>query len=337
MNAVVETRNPVMAPHATHKFKLLLRREFWEHRGGFFWAPLVTGAIVCVLTLLGLITTSVMFQNAKRDGNIDIEGVRMGVNGHEQVFGFAGDVTLLVGVGLACAVLVFVVFFYALGSVYDERRDRSILFWKSLPISDTQVVLSKALWALVLAPALAIGIGLVIGLCLWLMGALASVINGVPGSAAIFTESHLLRVLLHVVSTIPVYTFWALPSVGWLMLCSAWARSKPFLWAVLVPILVCTLISWMGTLPGVEIPHDNVWYTIAFRGLLSIIPGTWYFNPSVNAAVPTNINGPEDLARAIDLSSSWQAFGTLDLWLGAAIGAAMIFAAIRLRRWRDEG
>ena len=56
--------------------------------------------------------------------------------------------------------LGFVVFFYCLGSLYDERKDRSVLFWKSLPVSDRDTVLSKALSALVVAPTLAIAVGI---------------------------------------------------------------------------------------------------------------------------------------------------------------------------------
>src|SRR3546814_13401578 len=53
-------------------------------------------------------------------------------------------------------VLAFVVFFYCLGALYDERKDRSVLFWKSLPVSDAQTVLSKVGSAVVVAPVLAV-------------------------------------------------------------------------------------------------------------------------------------------------------------------------------------
>ncbi|HZH44548.1 MAG TPA: ABC transporter permease [Lysobacter sp.] len=315
---------------------MLLRREFWEHRGGFFWAPVVTGAIVLLIGLLGTITSTIMLQRAKERGLVDMGHVQAQLDGHEQVFGAAGDITLLTGVGIACAVLVFVVFFYSLGSLYDERRDRSVLFWKSLPVSDTATVLSKVTWALLLAPALAVAIGLLIGFGMWLLSALSLLLSGIPGIQAMLTESHPFRVLMNTLLVLPVYSFWALPTVGWLMFCSAWARRVPFLWAVLVPLLAAVLISWLDTLPGLEIPHDRVWYTLVFRGLVSIVPGTWYFHPTVDGNV-ADIDNPQDIARALDLSASWQAFTTLDLWIGAIIGAALIYAAIRLRRWRDEG
>src|SRR3546814_20822192 len=57
--------------------------------------------------------------------------------------GFALDVAMYSAMGLLVVVLGFVVFFYCLGALYDDRRDRSILFWKSLPVSDASTVLSK--------------------------------------------------------------------------------------------------------------------------------------------------------------------------------------------------
>lgn len=352
MNAMLENeelpraaapRNVVTPAHPTHVFRKLLQREFWEHRGGFLWAPVVMGVIVAVLTLLGSITGSMMVSDNLGDSVRDVHMLGVEVDGKSgaaaaaSAMGLAGDVTLMSGVGMACAVLTFVVFFYALGCLYDDRKDRSVLFWKSLPMSDTQVVLSKAAWALVLAPALAIVIGLLLGFVLWIISAATLSFNGVPGSGAIFTRSHPFRVLFQALATVPVYAFWALPTVGWLMLCSAWSRTKPFLWAVLIPILGALLLSWLGTLPGIAIEHQKVWYTLVVRGLMSVVPGTWYMSEGIDGSVFENINSPDDLASAMTLMNAWQAFGTAELWIGAVIGAAMIFAAIRMRRWRDDG
>ncbi|MDQ3039130.1 MAG: hypothetical protein M3R16_04935, partial [Pseudomonadota bacterium] len=73
MNAVADTRMPVAAPHATHKFKLLLKREFWEHKGGFFWAPVIAGAVFLVLTLLGM-AAGQMALNHAGDESITVNG-----------------------------------------------------------------------------------------------------------------------------------------------------------------------------------------------------------------------------------------------------------------------
>lgn len=333
MNAL--NPNPThTAPHDTAKFKWLLRREYWENRGGFFWAPLITGAIIVGLNLILAVIGSIAARRSMGSSGFVFDDA----DPHQvaQALGAMGDGMLLSGVLLACVVLAFVVFFYALGSLYDDRRDRSILFWKSLPVSDSQMVLSKAAWALVLAPLWAIGVGLLIGVALWVISALTITVNGLPAAHAVFTQSHPMRIIGGVLASLPVYMIWALPTVGWLMFCSAWARSKPFLWAVLVPVLACVVISMMTILPGVDIAHDKVWYTVVYRGLLSVVPGGWY--PAIGGVVDpsVHINTPDDLSGAIDLTRSWHAFATADLWIGAVVGVAFIAAAIRLRRWRDE-
>ena len=335
MNAIPASPAKAPVPHATAKFKWLLRREYWENRGGFFWGPVIAGAIIVGLNLILAVIGSIAARRSMGSSGFVFDNA----DTHEvgQALGAMGDGMLVGGVIVACIVLAFVVFFYALGCLYDDRRDRSILFWKSLPVSDGQMVLSKLAWALVLAPVLAVAIGLLIGLALWLISALTITVNGVPAAHAVFTQSHPLRIIGGVLACLPVYMAWALPTIGWLMFCSAAARSKPFLWAVLVPVLACVVISMMTILPGVDIAHDKVWYTVVYRGLLSVIPGGWY--PVVGGVVgeSAHIGTPDDLAGAIDLTRSWHVFATADLWIGAVVGVAFIAAAIRLRRWRDEG
>lgn len=322
--------NTVAKISAFNHFKWLLKREFWENRGGFFWAPIIAGSIVSGLfTLLAIIGSS---QNKEKLA-ISIQS-NNATHNIDQLLGNFGDSILLFGVLLTCVVLAFVVFFYALGSLYDDRRDRSILFWKSLPVSDLSVVLSKAVWALVLAPIFAVGIGLVIGIILWIVSAFTLSVNGVSASAALFTHSHPLQIIGNILSIIPVYTLWALPSVGWLMLCSVWVRSKPFLWAVLLPVIACIIISMLGILPTLNISHNSVWYTIAYRGLFSVAPGSWLPVLSDQFASPT-FSHPENLPFVLGSISNWQMLRTADLWIGAAIGSIFIAAAIYLRRWRE--
>ena len=334
MNAIPASPAKAPVPHATAKFKWLLRREYWENHGGFFWGPVIAGAIIVGLNLILAVIGSIAARRSMGSSGFVFDHA----DTHEvgQALGAMGDGMLVGGVIVACIVLAFVVFFYALGCLYDDRRDRSILFWKSLPVSDGQMVLSKLAWALVLAPVLAVAIGLLIGLALWLISALTITVNGVPAAHAVFTQSHPLRIIGGVLACLPVYMAWALPTIGWLMFCSAAARSKPFLWAVLVPVLACVVISMTTILPGVAIAHDRVWYTLAYRGLFSAVPGAWF--PTISGVVDSSsaINTPDDLAGAINLARSWQAFASADLWIGAVVGIALIAAAIRLRRWRDE-
>jgi ABC-2 type transport system permease protein len=228
------------------------------------------------------------------------------------------------------------VFFFCLGSLYDERKDRSVLFWKSLPLSDGQTVLSKAASALVVAPAIAVAaaIASMFGF-LVLISAFVLLHHGNPYSL-IWGPGSPLKVAASMIALIPVYALWALPTVGWLMLCSAWARSKPFLWAILIPVFSGILISWFNLMNVFHLNDGWFWKNIVFRGLFSVFPGTWYASPAMHDAISMKVENPGDLANAIQIGKSWALFGSAELWIGAVAGAAMIYAAIRLRRWRDD-
>ena len=333
MNAMSTWINALPRPLRT--FGWLLRREFWENKGGFFWAPVIAGIVVCTLALLASTAGALRMMSIEGRENF-VKPAGEALSEHADKLGLVGDGSLLSGVGVVGLVLGFVVFFYCLGSLFDDRRDRSILFWKSLPVSDVSTVLSKLAWALVLAPVLAVLVGIAIGAVLMCINAVMMSIMGgtTAGGWAMLSNSHPLRMVFNALSVIPVYACWALPAVGWLMLCSAFARSR-FLWAVLVPVLTATLLSWSAILPGISMPHGKIWYVLVYRGLLSVVPGTWYIDGGLVgrlAATAGTIENPEDVARVLDLTHVWHIFGSADIWIGMALGAAMIVAAIWLRK-----
>jgi ABC-2 type transport system permease protein len=80
-------------------------------------------------------------------------------------------------------VLGFLVFFYCLGALHDERRDRSLLFWKSLPVSDYTTVMSKLLLAVVVAPLITMGIAIVLGLVMLVAACVMLLTHGTNCSA----------------------------------------------------------------------------------------------------------------------------------------------------------
>ena len=254
MNAVVDTPAGVPRPagstpiHRTHRFRWLLRREFWEHKGGFFWAPLITGAVFLLFTLIGGGTGQYIFErHGGKVINIDGQEVPLSQMNWGEMLSKASPEDLrqlhdvINGSTLLAAtwpVLVFgiVVFFYLLGCLYDERKDRSVLFWKSLPVSDRDTVLSKLATALVVGPLLAslIGIATMIGFGLVL--SLFILLNGANPFTLYWGQLDFFRLVGTMLGWIPLYALWALPTAGWLMLCSAWAKSKPFLWAIVLPV-----------------------------------------------------------------------------------------------------
>ena len=341
-----------VAPHATHKFKLLLKREFWEHKGGFFWAPIWAGGISLVLTLMALVVGEVAARRAVASGKMSFDG-DININGLDlsaltskmdaadlQKLAGGIDISTVMSSAWPMIVLAFVVFFYCLGSLYDERKDRSVLFWKSLPVSDRDTVLSKAASALLVAPLIAVGVAIacMFGFLL-LVSAFVLLHNGNP-LTLVWGPGNPLQLAGSMLATIPVYALWALPTVGWLLLCSAWSKSKPFLWAIMLPVFAGIFISWFDIMNVFNLESGWFWKNIVARGLLSAVPGTWFDVAHIDNAHITSSEAArqiESVHQLLSLQTTYSVLLTPQLWIGAAVGAAMIYAAMRLRRWRDEG
>ena len=340
-----------VAPHATHKFKLLLKREFWEHKGGFFWAPIWAGGISLVLTLMALVVAEVAGRRAVASGKMQIDG-DININGLDlsaltskmdagdlQKLAGGIDISAVMSSAWPMVVLAFVVFFYCLGSLYDERKDRSVLFWKSLPVSDRDTVLSKAASALLVAPLIAVGVAIacMFGFLL-LLSTFVLLHNGNP-MTLVWGPGNPLQLAGSMLAAIPVYALWALPTVGWLLLCSAWSKSKPFLWAIMLPVFSGIFISWFDIMNLFDLESGWFWKNIVARGLLSAVPGTWFDVAHINNAHITSSEAArqiESVHQLLSLKTTYSVLLTPQLWIGAVVGAAMIYGAIRLRRWRDD-
>lgn len=350
INADRPAPRAIAAVHPTHTFRLLLRREFWEHRGGFLWAPLLAGAIFLLLATMGIGVGELAARRVADSSNhamISTDGGKFEINGLDlsrltekmsaddmRELGGAVDGLLLMAGSWPLMVLAFVVFFYCLGSLYDERKDRSVLFWKSLPVSDGQTVLSKVASATLMAPTLAVIASIVTMLGFLIIMSVAVLFHGGNPITLLWGPGSPLKLGLNMLACIPIYALWALPTVGWLMLCSSWARSKPFLWAIMIPLFAGIFVSWFDLMQLFNLDSLWFWKNVVGRSLISVFPATW-----IDAAHIGEIsgNGPSVIHEVINLRTMYSVLGSAQLWIGAAVGAAMIFAAVRLRRWRDEG
>ena len=328
----------------SNTMKWLLKREFWEHKGAMFWAPLIVGSLLVVL--LGCTITYGIMQHGLP--------AHVTINGHalqhprldsllpDETMMLAGMVARGIYLGAAAplfAILTAVVFFYCLGALYDERRDRSILFWKSLPVSDPLTVVSKAVTALVVAPAITLTLAFVASLALLFIGCMALSTQQWNLFPSLLASSDLYLSPLRLLALLPVYVVWALPTVGWLILVSSWAKSKPFLWAVGVPVVALVIIKWINAalenFSGQTLLLSHYASDVVARILGGIVPGIWFtFQPGLQRGMHPSANG-FDMGGLV--SQSYLSLAGIDAWIGVAMGVAMLYAAIRMRRWRDEG
>ncbi len=316
-------------------FAYLLRREFWENRGAFLTLPLGIGGFIVFITLLALIflTTTI----AKIDGEQFVlskfvaEIQRL----EPDQLGQIHNLNLFGSAALFHMVLLFVVFFYMLGALYDDRRDRSILFWKSLPVSDSKTVLSKLVAGSLLAPALWVGAIAVTHLALMLIATVVLWSSDVPVYQHLWGPADPLEMWLFLLAAYVVQAFWMLPIWSWALLASAFARSKPFLWAVAPPVLLAILHGWFNLTRYFD-------YDFSIFRMLG--------NRIIGGAVPTSIRidddgvnvgtitfSGEDVAETpISWSGILERFATADMWWGILFGAVCIALAIYIRRHRDE-
>lgn len=297
----------------------LVRREYWEHRG--LWiAPLIVSLVLILGTLL----------SPTVGGHVQING---------QELSFISSMTeekritmfgLIVG-GLMIPqmmVMLVVLFFYLSDALYGERKDRSILFWKSLPVSDASTVLSKLLVALATTPLIVFFTSLLTGLLCYAI--LAMKFNGTPfAGLASFNGFMLLRMAITTFADLLIGSLWYAPVAAFVLLVSGWARRSVFLWVVLPPLVLGITEKWL-----LNSSRFAAFLEYRLFGLFSMMGVGEKREVAVGATLPTDkLDHLGESLVKFDLS---HVLLNVDLWLGVLAAAAMVLIAIRVRRYRDD-
>lgn len=282
-----------------HPFYWSVWREVWENRS-LYIVPL----IVAVVVVVGFLVSTVGL--AERRVAVLMLGAEKARAGIEMPY------------DVAAMMLIFTAFivgvFYCLDALYGERRDRSILFWKSLPVSDFTTVLSKATIPLAVLPLIILVIIIATQLVMlsWTSGVLIG--HGMsPGST--WTTIPWIQNWIVLVYGLVVIALWHAPIYGWALLVSSMVRHAAFLWAVL-PLIVIGIFE--------RITFGTSHFTSMLKErLFGFAPGAFGFEPKHGVAI----------------DSFWQMtpgkyLSSPSLWIGLMLAALFIAAAIRLRRYR---
>jgi len=279
----------------------LVRRELWEHRSLWICAAVVQGLLVLAL-LVGRIDVDIPAHNLTPQQRVSIFTI--------------GQWLLAQPLYITMAIVVV---FYLLDCLYAERKDRSILFWKSLPLSDQLTVGSKFLVAAVIVP---LGAFLLASVSDLVYAAIFAV--RVPGAISWNTYEWLRTELVLLLECV-LGVLWYAPIAGALLLFSAWIPRNPILWATLVPVVA----------PIVEFVAIRTHYIANFEHYR--INGIWH----------KLVSGPDVFAKAsfhnlppvgvvLDTLNFRGIFTDIDLWLGIVAAFAMAYAAARVRRYRSD-
>src|ERR1700722_18026660 len=277
-----------------------IRRELWENRS-IYIAPLATAGVY----LFGFLISLFWVPRSLR-----------GMGAHEPLppvnvlampYSRAAMLRMLIG----CLVGIF----YSLDALHSERRDRSILFWKSLPVSDLTTVVAKASVPLVILPVLVFAITVTLQLIMRLASAAVVLLTGASAATPPLFEMGL--VLLY---GLTVIVLWHAPLYMWLLLVSGWARRAAFLWAVLPPLAVA----------GVETIafHTSYFSSLLQDRLFGFAASAFDLKDKNGVSLDPHFIPLAQLAPGRFLSSP-------SLWIGLIVAAIFLAAAVRLRRYRE--
>ena len=275
-----------------------VRRELMENRFVYV-APLIVAAVVLFGSFMTLVTLPHRMKNLP-----DQDPARQSALVKKPISMAPAPImlaTFLIGV------------FYSLDALYGERRDRSILFWKSMPVSDLTTVVSKASIPLVVLPVIAFVLSVAAQVGLIVLTTPVLLGNGV--SLGALWRFRFFENLVIMAYGLTVHILWFAPIYAWLILISAWARRSPLLWAVLPPFIVVML-------------ERMAFGTSHFASML----GYRVTGAMKEAFTQSGQKGDVHRLNQLDLASF---LGAPGLWVGLIAATAFLAAAVRLRRNRE--
>ncbi|MGA2355672.1 MAG: ABC transporter permease [Terriglobales bacterium] len=295
-NAMNEFDSQRVAPAAVSGTRPLywsIRRELWENRS-IYVAPLAVAAVA----LFGLFLGSI--------AGIWEKQLRLNPAQPHAPYEMAAGLMMLTGIVVSV--------FYCIDALHSERRDRSILFWKSLPVSDLTTVLAKASIPLIILPLLTFAITVAMQSLMLLLSSAVALASG-SRVATLLTNISFLRMswllLYHILTA---HALWPAPMYCWLLLVSGWPRRAAFLWAALPLVAIA----------GVEQIVFHTWHFAALVGGRLIGAA-----PMVTSTSPDMF--PTDPMTHLSMGSFLSSPG---LWMGLAVAALFLAAAVRLRRYQ---
>jgi len=305
----------------------LLQREFWENKGAFRTTPIVIGCIYIVGALMAIFTT------AHIDNELYTfkELIRLAAQQPEALRANVLYQILLGSSVFFTVVMWFVVFFYLLGALYDDRKDRSILFWKSLPASDTLTLASKLIAAMIMAPAAFLAALILTHIVIAIIASLMILVVDQNPWTLFLSLSQPIKAWSIIGLSYLAQSIWALPMFGWLLLVSSFAPRVPLLFAVLPPLVLSGLQTWIGFLRTFTLENN----------LLGII-ARWFVNSPAILSVQVEDGDPrggvglgapldDRFGHSVTVANIFDRLWSVEMLVGLVIAAIFLSGALWFR------
>ena len=271
---------------AAQIFLWSLKREFWEYRS-LYLAPLGAAAVFLFAFLIVAI------------GGSHVDPTQ------PKSFHKPYDLAAMLIMGTTFVLSLW----YSLDCLHGERRDRSILFWKSLPVSDLTTVLAKASIPVVYMPLISFMITFLVQAIMMIIASGSLMMRG-HDTAAVWQQLSFGPMWGGLFTHLMVgHVLWYAPIYAYLMLVSAWAKRAPVLWAVIPPFAIAF---------GEKVAFG----TTRFAQMI----GYRFAGGNSGMAMDENMQPMH--------SGMAQFFAERGLWIGLGFAALFIYTAIQVRRAR---
>lgn len=296
----------------------LIKRELLEHRSIY-----ITPLAIAVVISLGVLTGQMSISAYGGEVDMAIAGASNADAAHRRavLMGVLGSISFIFAVGA-----VIVMMFYSLDALYSERKDKSILFWRSLPITDAETVISKMLTAMLVIPAAALIAMAATHLLFMIMSSIWVMIEGGNAGHLIWSSAPIFDVWGSGVLLALAVTIWISPFIGWFFFVSAYTRRMPLLMA-LMPLIVLPLIESLVLPTNILAKAIGSRFTdipLAGMDFKRMADGDDWFKLQEQDI---------SMMAAMDMG---RFFSSLSVWAGVVVCGLLITAAIYVRRFKDE-
>ena len=301
---VIHETSPAIAASAVSPARLFawsIRKELWEHRA-IYWALLAVG---------GLVSVGLIYSAFRLPGKIEYMAT---LRTSERLAAY--DLPYSAAAMILMATMVLVACFYCIETLYGERRDRSILFWKSMPVSDPIAVLAKFAIPTIALPAVTLCVAFFSQLVMLIASTLMVNANGLSVSA-LWAQLPISTMPIGLAYFVFAISLWFAPVYAWFMFVSAWAKRATLVWAVAPAIAVIAIEQ----------------LTLNTSTLTQVIKSRVVGVASASFTANSDSSGRD--SRADLVPDPGKFFASPELWIGLLIAAALLIATIRLRRLRD--
>lgn len=295
----------------------LLKREVWEHRS-IWLTPVVLALVIAVAVLTGAMSLSTYAEEV----DVGLIGAQNAEAHYRRAILYA---PMLVIVAIFAVGAGIVQIFYSLDSLYSERKDKSILFWRSLPVTDAETVISKVLTATVIIPAVALAGTFVTHLTAMILSSGWVMFEGGNALHLIWQSAPVFDVWAWSIITAYLVTIWLSPFLGWFFFVSAFTKRTPMLLGFL-PLVVLPLLE------KAILPTNFLGHAISERFTRMPLSGVDFEEVFDDNFIEAHEH-PVSIMSVLDIG---RFFSSASVWAGVVVCGLFITAAIYVRRYKDD-